>query len=49
MSAYAASGKRIVVIAQAVIARSGSDAAIPFIPLPGIASSLPLLAMTAGQ
>jgi hypothetical protein len=31
-----------------VIARSGSDAAILFIPLRGIASSLSLLAMTTG-
>jgi hypothetical protein len=30
-----------------VIARSDSDVAIPFIPLLGIASSLPLLTMTA--
>jgi hypothetical protein len=37
-----------VVIAPAVIARSNSDAAILFIPLLEIASSLPLLAMTAG-
>jgi hypothetical protein len=37
-----------VVIAPAVIVRSDSDAAILFIPLLGIASSLALLAMTAG-
>jgi len=37
-----------VVIAPVVIARSDSDAAILFIPLLGIASSLPLLAMTTG-
>jgi hypothetical protein len=37
------------VIAPAVIARSDSDAAILFTPLPGIASSLSLLAMTTGR
>jgi hypothetical protein len=38
-----------VVIAPVVIARSDSDAAILFIPRQGIASSLPLLAMTMGR
>ncbi|HTJ63257.1 MAG TPA: hypothetical protein VL899_05550, partial [Alphaproteobacteria bacterium] len=37
-----------VVIAPAVVARSDSDAAILFIPPLEIASSPPLLAMTAG-